>query len=239
MHRYDTEYDRGHQEPWERSRYNRREQEGRRFDQYRPENYEGGEYGRGEYGRGYEAGRRYESERQGSWGQPYANEYPSQDWERQYGREPYGQQGWQSYGRQPGQYLSGPYGRGQYGMQYGEYGGGRYYGRGPKGYQPSDQRILEEINERLTEHVDIDASEIEVKVQSGEVTLTGTVNERYAKRLAEDVAENVLGVKQLHNQIRVQPETSWRESGTGSMAARKSATSDAGQQHAMTATGKR
>src|SRR5436305_10303015 len=110
MNRYDIEYDRGRQDFRERNRFNRYEQEGRRFDQSYPENYESGEYGRGrdyESGRGWgESGRMGEGFRnweqrgyenqgygdQGSWGQPYSNEYRSQDWGRQYNREPYGRQ---------------------------------------------------------------------------------------------------------------------------------------------------
>ena len=81
---------------------------------------------------------------------------------------------------------------------------GSFAGKGPKGYQRSDERIREEINERLTAHPEIDATEIDVQVQSCEVVLTGTVEDRHAKRLAEDVAENVPGVKDVRNNIRVQ-----------------------------------
>jgi hypothetical protein len=81
---------------------------------------------------------------------------------------------------------------------------GRFAGRGPKGWQRPDERIREDINERLTEHPEIDASEIEVQVRAGEVTLTGTVDDRHAKRMAEDLAERVSGVKDVHNNIRVQ-----------------------------------
>jgi len=62
--------------------------------------------------------------------------------------------------------------------------------RCPKGYRRSDERIQEEINDRLTEHGDIDATEIMVKVNGGVATLTGTVDDRNAKRLAEDLAES-------------------------------------------------
>jgi osmotically-inducible protein OsmY len=84
---------------------------------------------------------------------------------------------------------------------YGERG--RFTGRGPRGYQRSDERIREDINERLTEHPEIDASDIEVQVKGGEVTLTGTVDRRQTKRMAEDLCENVSGVKEVHNQLRV------------------------------------
>jgi len=97
-----------------------------------------------------------------------------------------GSEGWGNYSGGMGQYY------------------GRHAGRGPKGYQRSDDRIREDINEHLTQHPDIDATEIDVNVQNGEVTLTGTVDHRHTKRLAEDVAENVSGVREVHNQIRVQ-----------------------------------
>jgi hypothetical protein len=87
---------------------------------------------------------------------------------------------------------------------------GPFRGRGPRGYQRSDERIQEDVCECLTQHGRVDASNIEVTVQGGEVTLTGTVEDRQMKRLAEDLAENVSGVKQVHNQVRIgagpQPE---------------------------------
>jgi osmotically-inducible protein OsmY len=81
---------------------------------------------------------------------------------------------------------------------------GRFAGRGPKGWRRSDDRIREDINERLTDHPDIDASDIEVQVKNGEVTLTGAVDARYTKRLAEDISESVSGVREVHNQLRIQ-----------------------------------
>ncbi|HEV8612647.1 MAG TPA: BON domain-containing protein [Gemmatimonadales bacterium] len=80
---------------------------------------------------------------------------------------------------------------------------GRYSGKGPKGYQRSDERIEEEVNEVLTRAGELDASEIEVKVQNCVVTLTGRVESRRAKRDAEDLAEDVLGVKDVENRLRV------------------------------------
>ncbi len=80
---------------------------------------------------------------------------------------------------------------------------GQFVGRGPRGYKRSDERIEEEINERLTQHGDVDATEIEVAVQNAEVTLRGSVDSRQAKRLAEDIADSVFGVKETNNQIRI------------------------------------
>jgi hypothetical protein len=50
---------------------------------------------------------------------------------------------------------------------------------------------------------DVDASEIEVRVEKGEVTLVGTVQTRSMKHQAEDLAEAVPGVSDVHNQLRV------------------------------------
>ncbi len=80
---------------------------------------------------------------------------------------------------------------------------GPYRGRGPKGYTRNDETIREDISERLMEHGQIDASEIEVEVREGVVLLRGYVNSRYAKRAAEDIAESVPGVKDVQNQLRV------------------------------------
>lgn len=78
----------------------------------------------------------------------------------------------------------------------GSYAGesGRHAGRGPKGYQRSDDLILKST------------SEVEVQVKNGEVTLTGTVDRREMKRGAEEAAENVSGVKDVHKQLKVQQQ---------------------------------
>lgn len=81
---------------------------------------------------------------------------------------------------------------------------GYHRGRGPKGYQRSDARIMEDVNDRLTDDPHLDASEIEVSVTGREVTLTGTVNSRFEKRHAEDLAESVSGVSHVQNNLRVQ-----------------------------------
>lgn len=76
-------------------------------------------------------------------------------------------------------------------------------GRGPKNYTRSDPRIAEDVNDRLSDDDHIDASEIEVTVSGGEVTLNGTVNSRFEKRHAEDIAEAISGVKHVQNNLRV------------------------------------
>jgi len=80
---------------------------------------------------------------------------------------------------------------------------GRFFGRGPKGYRRSSERIREEVSDRLMTHPDIDASDIEVRVENGIVTLMGTVEDRHEKRLAEYIAEDAIGVDDVDNQLKV------------------------------------
>jgi osmotically-inducible protein OsmY len=76
-------------------------------------------------------------------------------------------------------------------------------GKGPKNYSRSDDRIKEDVNDRLSDDPFVDATDIEVTVSSAEVTLTGTVDHRSTKRRAEDLAEAVSGVKNVENRLRV------------------------------------
>ncbi|PVE21653.1 hypothetical protein DC522_25455 [Microvirga sp. KLBC 81] len=93
--------------------------------------------------------------------------------------------------------------------------GGQHRGRGPKGYTRSDDRIREDVNDRLSDDPFVDASEIEVAVSSCEVTLSGTVDSREAKRRAEDIAEQVSGVRHVQNNLRVQQQTAGMTGTTG------------------------
>ena len=76
-------------------------------------------------------------------------------------------------------------------------------GRGPADYVRSDDRIREDVNDRLTEDYWLDASRIGVTVSGGEVTLDGVVDGKRAKRHAEDIADDVTGVKHVQNNLRV------------------------------------
>jgi osmotically-inducible protein OsmY len=109
-----------------------------------------------------------------------------------------------------------------FGGERGSWGGlgrrsesGQFAGRGPKNYRRSDQRIQEEVCDRLTSDPQVDASEIQVSVKDGEITLEGTVGERRMKRLAEDCAESVAGVNQVHNRLRVEEEGAGRSQSQG------------------------
>jgi hypothetical protein len=120
----------------------------------------------------------------------------------------------QSQGRP--QYRQGGSGQGGYGQSgygrsgYGEsafYGLGRQqqrrYPQGPKGYTRSDERLREDISERLMQAYDIDSSEVTVQVQGGKVVLEGTVPTRYMKHAIEDIADSAPGVQDVDNRVRV------------------------------------
>lgn len=79
-----------------------------------------------------------------------------------------------------------------------------FRGKGPKGYKRNDERISDEVHERLTDDPWVDASNISINVSNGEVTLTGTVENREAKHRAERVIEDCSGVHHVQNNLRVE-----------------------------------
>lgn len=95
---------------------------------------------------------------------------------------------------------------------------GEHFGKGPRGYQRSEDRIREDVCERLAYDGNVDASDIEVKVEGHEVVLTGTVRTRAEKRRAEDLVESIMGVQNVENRIRVQDQNmgSWGTAGNRS-----------------------
>lgn len=80
-------------------------------------------------------------------------------------------------------------------------------GRGPSDYTRSDERIREDVNEVLTNDWQLDASKVRVTIKDREVTLEGTVSSRRDKRRAEDLADDVSGVKHVQNNLRIQEVT--------------------------------
>ena len=80
---------------------------------------------------------------------------------------------------------------------------GRHRGKGPKTYTRSDDRIREDICDVLTDDPNVDASEIEVEVNNGDVKLSGKVNDRLQKRKAEELIEDIRGVSNIENTLHV------------------------------------
>ena len=144
-----------------------------------------------------------------------------------YGREG-GSSGTSMYGRSAGQgneprgeeqrYSSSGQSQSGSGSQSGSFGErmGEHHGKGPKGYQRSDERIKELICERLHDDPQIDPSEVTINVQGGKVTLEGTVDSRQTKNAIEDVAEQ-FGVQDVQNNLRVQRTSQAGEAGGRSM----------------------
>lgn len=111
--------------------------------------------------------------------------------------------------------------RGMFGYEGTDFGLGidsarpNFRGIGPKNYERSDDRIREDVCERLSQDEFVDAHDIEVAVSEGIVTLSGTIDERNSKRRAEDIAESVGGVRDVQNQLRLSQPPSERDT-TGS-----------------------
>jgi len=76
-------------------------------------------------------------------------------------------------------------------------------GTGTALHRRSDDKIYQEIWELLTNNPDLEASEIELHIESGEVTLTGTVESRDAKWMSEDLVTSVTGVREVNNRLKV------------------------------------
>jgi osmotically-inducible protein OsmY len=217
---YDEPYYRSRGEGYEES-YDRGERYDRGDRGYR------GEPSRYEYGRGGYYSEPYRSRRSGRY---YNEPYGDYDYERyEYGassREPYYRRDYEGGYREP--YSRGQRRRGGEDRGFLERAGdeikswfgdeeaerrrrmdemrrGSKAGRGPRGYQRSDERIREDVNDRLTEDWYVDASDIEVSVNNGTVMLSGRVDSRDEKRRAEDIVESVTGVKDVSNQLSVVP----------------------------------
>lgn len=87
-----------------------------------------------------------------------------------------------------------------------DYGGpepdeGPFRGLGPKGWVRSDQAIRDELCESLARESWLDASDIEVEVRDGEITLLGRVPNREQKRIADHIAHSIPGVRDVHNRL--------------------------------------
>jgi len=176
-------------------------------------------------------------------------DYPRRDWpERNLAQRDWGER---SYAERP--YGESPYGERDYRGH--DYGHGRAEGfghqlreaghhvaqkvkhafRGPKGYTRSDERIREDISDRFAEQSYVDPSDIEVRVSNGEVTLSGTVEFRTEKFVAEELADDVSGVTEVHNQLRLRREQPTRGATTEGATTTGATTTGASNQNASEA----
>lgn len=188
------------------------------------------EFGRGAYGAGGYPGSDYQS---GDYGQggthgqsgDYGGRDPSRRWGSDWGHaergwhgndhsqgnrmrdEPIGLAGERNFWEQAGDEIASWFGNDDAERRREEDEmRARHRGRGPRGYTRSDDRIRDDLNDRLTEDPYVDATDITVSVAGGEVTLDGTVDHRKAKRRAEDLADSVSGVRHVQNNLRVRQQ---------------------------------
>lgn len=198
--RGNDDWARSSDDSWRRSGADRGRGTGSLDDDYRE-----GQYGSGDFG--FERGRR---------GEPSFGESPGERYEssqRYFGSGTYGEGGARHTGGWEPRREERP------GLLR------RLFKQGPKGYQRSDERLREDISERLMQSYDIDSSEVTVTVVSGKVTLDGTVPDRYMKHYIEDVVDACPGVQDIDNRIRVDassgrwPEDSARSTASPSLSA--------------------
>ena len=83
---------------------------------------------------------------------------------------------------------------------------GQHQGKGPKGYQRSDERTKELLCERLRDDPEIDPSEVTITVQGGKITLEGTVDSRQTKNAIEEIADQ-FGTQDVQNNLRIQRQS--------------------------------
>ena len=76
-------------------------------------------------------------------------------------------------------------------------------GRGPQGYRRSDQRILDDVHERLTDDPYVDARGLKLSIEQGVVCIEGEVAQRWIKHHVEHVAARCAGVCDVDNRVRV------------------------------------
>jgi len=172
----------------------------------------GGErsYGRGSYGAGSWGSGRYGA---GSWLGANHGEWRDRDFarDRNYDRDRgYDRHDERGFFERAGDAVARWFGDDdQYGRRE------SYRGRGPANYTRTDERIREDASERLTDDWSVDARKIEVKVSQGEITLDGTVTSRDQKRRAEDLVEDLSGVKHVQNNLRVDEGSTWDRNNSG------------------------
>ena len=153
-------------------------------------------YGQSGYGQGNYRPRGGQGSQRGAYGSPGGWSEPSGEGQ-QYG------QGGDYGGSNPGYgYGDQGYGSQGWGNQQSSQRG-QHHGKGPKGYQRSDERIKELLSERLREDPEIDPSEVTITVQGGKITLEGTVDSRQAKNAIEEAADQ-FGASDVQNNLRVQ-----------------------------------
>jgi osmotically-inducible protein OsmY len=80
-----------------------------------------------------------------------------------------------------------------------------HQGKGPRGWTLRDDRVIEEVSDRLMDDRLLDARHIEVSANAGVVTLEGDVPGASDVAHAEMLARQAPGVTEVVNRLTVQP----------------------------------
>jgi osmotically-inducible protein OsmY len=166
--------------------WNRNNASGYGYTGSNDESYGAMGYGEGLGMTGGYSNRNYD-ERNGDWRNNYNNNDRSRDW---WDRTKDEVSSWfgddDAERRRRGDKMSGP-----------------HKGKGPRDYHRSEDRIREDVCDRLADDDYVDASDIRIEIQNDEVILSGNVNSREEKRRAEDIVESISGVRNVENRIKV------------------------------------
>ncbi len=68
---------------------------------------------------------------------------------------------------------------------------------------PSDDKIFDQVRQRLANDPDVKGAGFTVTVKNGAVTIQGTVKDAHAKDKAEKIAKKVKGVTSVNNQLKI------------------------------------
>jgi osmotically-inducible protein OsmY len=201
------------------------------------------------YQRGTERGQSQGSQRYDTDYPQYARGGSTTAQGRHYGSQEYGTAPGTQGGYPQGDYGTRSFGQGTQLHEYGTSGPASsrtttgwgpmpmgYRGRGPLNYTRSDERIREDLNERLTDADDLDASGITVEVSNGAATLSGSVDERWMKHRAEDLADGCSGVRDVRNLIQVKSSTQRASAYSSSAASTDTLQGDAGSSQSVRTT---
>jgi len=72
-----------------------------------------------------------------------------------------------------------------------------------QGNQKSDDKIYDQIRQKLANDPDVKGAGFDVTVKDGVVTLNGTVHDEKAREKAEKITKKVKGVTSVTNQLKV------------------------------------
>jgi osmotically-inducible protein OsmY len=78
-----------------------------------------------------------------------------------------------------------------------------FTGRGPKGWRRSSERIREDVCEALYHSAMVDASDIDIIIEDKILYLRGTVDSRETKREAQRCVEDLPGIDDVQNELRI------------------------------------